>query len=437
MADQAISQPIRGVASPTLHRVILFSERLARLTWPGQTAVVVAYTAIVALVWSFALDSFAAGFAAALVGFVFMSIDWIGLALLPKRGRSFGPVAPGLVFFGGVRCTLSVTLAVFAREPNIAWSLLLCGHLALTGYALDSMWGEPFRMGVARRTYRSPKLDGAPPLRIAHLSDFHVERLTQREGKVLALLDEMRPDLIVYTGDLLSYSYIDDPVAQAECRALMSRLHAPLGVFAVPGTPLVDTETALRNVLGDVDNITLLRDCVVSLPQCPGIKLIGLSCTHNPAIDAPNLDSVVDGLAPGEYTILLYHAPDLMPEAARLGIDLVLCGHTHGGQIRLPLFGAVFTSSIYGKRYEMGEYREGSTTMVVSRGIGMEGKGMPRMRFLCEPEIELIELRGTLEAEEALGDTAPASYRARPRFNLPATQSLYAPESIAPMKARP
>jgi predicted MPP superfamily phosphohydrolase len=99
-------------------------------------------------------------------------------------------------------------------------------------------------------------------LRIAHLSDFHVERLTQREEKVLALLDELRPDLIVYTGDMLSYSYMDDPVAQAECRALMSRLRAPLGVFAVPGTPLVDTETALHNVLGDLSNITLLRDCV-------------------------------------------------------------------------------------------------------------------------------------------------------------------------------
>jgi hypothetical protein len=437
MAEQALSQPIRGVASPTLHRVILLSERLARLTWPGQTAMVAAYTAIIALVWGFALDSFAAGIAAALASFVFMAIDWIGLALLPKRRRSFGPVAPGLIFFGGMRCTLSVALAVLAREPSVAWSLLLCGHLALTGYALDSMWGEPFRVGVTRRTYRSPKLDGAPPLRIAHLSDFHVERLTQREEKVLALLDEMRPDLIVYTGDLLSYSYIDDSVAQAECRALMSRLHAPLGVFAVPGTPLVDTEIALHSVLGDLDNITLLRDCVVSLPQSPGIKLIGLSCTHNPAIDAPNLDAVVDGLAPGDYTILLYHAPDLMPEAARLGIDLVLCGHTHGGQIRLPLFGAVFTSSIYGKRYEMGEYREGGTTMVVSRGIGMEGKGMPRMRFLCEPEIQLIELRGTLEAEEALGDTTPASYRVRPRFNRSAIKSLHAPESISTMKASP
>jgi predicted MPP superfamily phosphohydrolase len=430
MADQAFSQPIKGVASPTLHRVILLSERLARLTWPGQTAVVVAYTAIVALVWGLALDSFAAGLAVALVGFVFVAIDWIGLALLPKRRRSFGPVAPGLVLLGGIRCALSVALAILAPYSDIAATLLICGHLALTGYALDSMWGEPFRVGVTRRTYRSSKLDGVPPLRIAHLSDFHVERLTQREAQVLALLDEMRPDLIVYTGDLLSYSYIDDPVAQAECRALMSRLRAPLGVFAVRGTPFVDTETALHNVLGDLGNITLLSDCVVSLPEYPSIKLIGLSCTHNPAIDAPNLDSVVDGLALGDYTMLLYHAPDLMPEASRLGIDLVLCGHTHGGQIRLPLFGAVFTSSIYGKRYEMGEYREGATTMVVSRGIGMEGKGMPRMRFLCEPEIELIELRGTLEAEEALGDTTPASYRARPHFNRPAIKSLHAPESI-------
>ena len=405
MADQTLAQPIRGVASPTLHRVIMFSERLARLAWPGQAAVVCAYAAIAALAWGFALDSSAAGMAAALIGFVFMAIDWIGLVLLPKRRRSFGPVAPGLVLFGGIRCALSVALAILARYSDIAAPLLLWGHLALTGYALDSMWGEPFRVGVTRRTYRSSKLDGAPPLRIAHLSDFHVERLTQREEKVLALLDGMRPDLIVYTGDLLSYSYMDDPVAQAECRALMSRLGAPLGVFAVPGTPLVDTETALHNVLGGLGNITLLRDGVVSLPQYPCIKLIGLNCTHNPAIDAPNLDAVVDGLAPGDYTILLYHAPDLMPEAARQGIDLVLCGHTHGGQIRLPLFGAVFTSSIYWKRYEMGEYREGGTTMYVTRGIGMEGKGMPRMRFLCEPEIELIELRGTLEAEEALGDT--------------------------------
>ena len=413
MADQAFTQPIRGVASPTLHRLILFSERLAQLAWPGQTAVVFAYAALAALVWGLAIHSLIAGLAVALIGLIFTAIDWAGLALLPRRRRSFGPVAPGLVLFAGARCALNIALAVLAPEPGIALALLLCGHLALAGYALDSMWGEPFRIGVTRLVYRSPKLDGAPPLRIAHLSDLHVERLTRREEQVLALLDEMRPDLIVYTGDLLSFSYVDDPVAQTECRGLMSRLRAPLGVFAVPGTPLVDTEPALHAVLGGLENVTLLRDGVVSLPEYPCVKLIGLNCTHDPETDAPHLHSLVDGLAPGDYTLLLYHAPDLMLEAARLGVDLVLCGHTHGGQVRLPLFGAVFTSSIYWKRYEMGEYREGRTTMYVTRGIGMEGKGMPRMRFLCEPEIELIELRGSLRAEESLADAA-ATREARP-----------------------
>jgi predicted MPP superfamily phosphohydrolase len=401
MTDQLSTQRIAGVASHRLHRLILFSERLARLTTPGQLIVVAGYTAFVALVWGLALDSLAAGLNISLIGAFFTAIDWIGLTQLPRRRRSFGPVAPGVVLFGGLRAALSIVLAPFASDPILASTLLLGGHFALTGYALDSMWGEPFRVGVTRLTYRSPKLDSAPPIRILHLTDFHVERLTRREEKVLALIDELRPDLIVYTGDLLSFSYIDDATAQADCRALMSKLHAPLGVFAVPGTPLVDTEPALERVLAGLDNVTLLRGCAVSLPEYPCVKLIGLNCTHDPALDGASLDEELAGLSADDYKILLYHAPDLMPEAARHGVDLVLCGHTHGGQVRLPLIGAVFTSSVYGRRYQMGEYRDGGTTMYVSRGIGMEGKGMPRMRFLCEPEIELIELRGTPGAESA------------------------------------
>ena len=413
MTDQALSRPTSGVASPTLHRVILFSERLASLSWPGQVVVVLGYTALVVLVWGLALESFAAGFTVALVNLVFTLIDWIGLAQLPRRRRSFGPIPPGLVLFGGLRCALSVTLALFAADPILASTALVVGHLALTGYALNSMWGEPFRVGVTRLAYRSPKLGDAPPIRILHLTDFHVERLTRREEKVLALAEQLRPDLIVYTGDLLSYSNVDDPVAQADCRALMSRLHAPLGVFAVPGTPLVDTESALAGVLGGLENVHLLADGVVSLPGYPDLNLIGLTCTHNSPNDGARLAQLIDGLPAESFRLLLYHAPDLMPEAARCGIDLILCGHTHGGQVRLPVFGALFTSSLYWKRYEMGEYRDGGTTMYVSRGIGMEGKGMPRMRFLCEPEIELIELRGARPAEDALLEKTLARARRR------------------------
>ena len=414
MPDRVSAHSIKGVASPTLHRLILFTERLSQLSRTGQIAVVLAYTAIVVLIWGFALDSIAAGFNIALINLFFTLVDWLSLAELPRRRRSFGSIASGVVLFGGLRCALTVGMALLSSSPIAASTLLLVGHLALTGYVLDSMWGEPFRVGVTHITYRSLKLDAAPRMCILHLTDFHIERLTRREKKVLALIDELRPDLIVYTGDLLSYSYIDDPAAQADCRALMAQLRAPLGVFAVPGTPLVDTDLVLERVLGGLDNIQLLRDGILSLHDYPGLTLIGLSCTHDSAIDGPRLERLVAGLPAGGYKILLYHTPDLMPEAARLGIDLVLCGHTHGGQIRLPLFGALVTSSIYGKRYEMGEYREGNTTMYVSRGIGMEGKGVPRMRFLCEPEIELIELRGMRTAEGRLREKTPSRGAAQP-----------------------
>jgi predicted MPP superfamily phosphohydrolase len=94
---------------------------------------------------------------------------------------------------------------------------------------------------------------------------------------------------------------------------------------------------------------------------------------------------------------LLYHTPDLAPEAAEAGIDLQLSGHTHGGQVRLPFFGALFAGSLYGKRYEVGRLSEGALTLYVTRGIGMEGKGAPRVRFLSPPEITLWELSGPPE----------------------------------------
>jgi hypothetical protein len=82
-----------------------------------------------------------------------------------------------------------------------------------------------------------------------------------------------------------------------------------------------------------------------------------------------------------------------MPVAPQYGINLYLCGHTHGGQVRLPFYGAVVTASTLGKRFEMGYYRLQDTHLYVSRGIGFEGMGAPRVRFLCPPEITLVSIR--------------------------------------------
>jgi predicted MPP superfamily phosphohydrolase len=84
-----------------------------------------------------------------------------------------------------------------------------------------------------------------------------------------------------------------------------------------------------------------------------------------------------------------------MPLAQQYPVDLYLCGHTHGGQVRLPIYGAIITSSSLGKRYEMGPYVEQDTTLYISRGIGLEGLSAPRMRLLCPPEIILFSLSGS------------------------------------------
>ncbi len=94
----------------------------------------------------------------------------------------------------------------------------------------------------------------------------------------------------------------------------------------------------------------------------------------------------------GSPTVLLNHTPDLIEAAARQRLDLYVAGHTHGGQIRLPGYGALVTFSAYGKRYEAGYYRMAATNLYVSRGLGMEGSGnAPRVRFLCSPEIVVLE----------------------------------------------
>jgi predicted MPP superfamily phosphohydrolase len=147
-----------------------------------------------------------------------------------------------------------------------------------------------------------------------------------------------------------------------------------------------------------MDNIRLLQDELVTISHAgQRIDLIGLACTHRPFVDGPKLQAVLAASRPAgaaPFTILLYHTPDLAPEAAEAGMDLQLSGHTHGGQVRLPGYGAIFAGSLYGKRFESGRMTVGRMELYVTRGIGMEGKGAPRVRFLAPPEIILWEIDG-------------------------------------------
>lgn len=327
-----------------------------------------------------------------------IAVDWGMLAWLPKRDRSFGPVTASLLALAIVRWAL-VIAAAFAQAAWITATVIVV-QLAITTAAWYGLWIEPFRLGVTRVQIKSPKLNGHKPLRLLHLSDLHIERITQRERELLRLVDQLQPDLIVFTGDYLNLSYTHDERAHADCREVLAQLRAPMGVYAISGSVSVDPQPVVTKLLDGL-SVQRLDNQVHSIKLAgdePSLAVIGVTCTNNVPRDSETLRRMMDQVPNNPcmpFTLLLYHTPDIIPQAAREGVDLYLCGHTHGGQIRLPLFGALVTSSRFWKKYEMGRYIEGNTTLYVTRGIGMEGKGAPRARFLCPPEIELFELRGS------------------------------------------
>ncbi len=97
----------------------------------------------------------------------------------------------------------------------------------------------------------------------------------------------------------------------------------------------------------------------------------------------------------GVLRILLYHTPDLAIEAAQEHVDLYLCGHTHGGQIRLPAVGALFASSRFGRRLDRGLHRlANGGAIYTTPGVGLEGMGLPRARLFCPPEVTVLDVAG-------------------------------------------
>lgn len=377
------------------HTLLALTERPG--SWPAWKLAPVALGCAGAsgVVWTRATTLPVTGWAAGLCLLGFGLADWGLLATLPRRGVSFGAVQPP--WLGLLVLRLFLTLVLVPIAVRSTWPALvgLASLQALVSVLM--LYGtlvEPFRLQISHVAFPTRFSNPGSPLRIVQISDLHVERLTRRELALPALVADLAPDLIVLTGDFLSTSYNRDGRALADLRQLLRTFRAPGGVFAVWGTPEVDVPSILRPVLDDL-GITVLEDRAVEIcHDGHRLWLMGMSCTRDLISAANTLGGLVAGAPDGAFRLLLFHTPDLMPEAAGRGVDLVLSGHTHGGQWRLPGVGAILTSSHYWKRYEAGTYRERDTYMYVSRGLGMEGFGAPRARFFCPPEVVSVTLLG-------------------------------------------
>ena len=307
--------------------------------------------------------------------------DWIILALLPRFRISYGHPQPQSLALALMRIPAALLPGVWA--PAVQG---LGTALVVYGFGLEPTWLE-----VTHEQLTSERLGLRRPIRIVHFGDLHMHRPCRLDDQVVAEISRLRPDLILFSGDAISYSCVDDPEAWMAARRVFQRLDASLGVYAVPGSPPVDRPDVLSEVFEGTP-VRLLNDERITIRAHGGeIELIGVACSHRPFLDAKTLEQLVSESS-GGFRLLLYHSPDLAPHAATIGIDLQFSGHTHGGQVRLPVLGAIYTSSLYGKAMEVGRMKVGGMTLFVTRGLGMEGASAPRVRFLCRPQITLWEL---------------------------------------------
>jgi predicted MPP superfamily phosphohydrolase len=213
----------------------------------------------------------------------------------------------------------------------------------------------------------------------------------------LARLLALAPDLILLGGDLVT-SRVEE--VRAHLPALGS-LRAPLGVFAVLGNHdhYTGHPALLRELLGGAGIQVLHNEAVPVRRDGSSFVLAGIDDLN---VGKPDLEgALADAYRrdPGAPVILLSHNPDVFPEAARRGVALVLSGHTHGGQIRVPGFPAPVRMSRYG--LDEGRFSLARSELVVSRGLGVSG--VP-FRVACSSEAVLITLRnGVVAAGDPLG----------------------------------
>lgn len=298
-------------------------------------------------------------------------------------GRPFDPskvhFSPRWLSVGALAASVAVAGARHGGRARAAVARG-AGLAGLAGLFYATMV-EPAWPRLERVTLHLPSLpSGLDGMRIGQLSDLHLgHRHTIRNTRwaVAELLRE-RPDLIVITGDLVSFKS-----AIHDLPDLLRPLQAALGVYAVPGNhDHWEGLAAIRRALRPLGIEFLINRHRRLEWHRTAFNLIGLDDLWN---GSPNYAAALRG-ARHLFSILLSHAPDGADRAARYGVDLQLSGHTHGGHMSLPLLGP-FSLPRYGLKHAAGHEHVDGMQLYVSRGLG----GMP-LRFGSPPELTIFTL---------------------------------------------
>ena len=334
--------------------------------------------------------------------------------------------------WGGTALVLAVLLAGFGDDDFTAVRLLsqaLFGELvALTAWIAALCWRRGLRPWAAVvalactallatyaeayhreptdlqvRRYEVDLTHGRPArghFRIAQLSDIQADRIGSYEVRALRTAAALKADLVVLTGDYVQprFDYTEPRLdatrkkTTADLNRLLKevRFDAPLGVFAVRGDvdldwPRVFEGTPITTLTGQIATETL--------PGGKSLSLIGVTPRMSHGRDTESLQALVRQAPSDAVRIVIGHGPDFVRDlAGAVPVDLALAGHTHGGQVVLPWLGAPITKTRLPRLYASGLHDFAGVPIHVSAGVGMERGAAPQLRFLCPPEISLLEV---------------------------------------------
>lgn len=256
--------------------------------------------------------------------------------------------------------------------------------LGAYGFAKWDRWD----LRLERTTVKLPRLPAAfDGFTIAHLTDLHLGKRVPRGfvEEAVELANRAQPDLVALTGD-----YVTSQIGMIQpCCEVLAGLRAPHGVVAVLGNHdyWTDGEEVARG-LQEIAGATVLQNRSVLLER-DGDEL-AVAGVDDAVTEHDDIDRALADVPAEQAVVMLVHYPDVVNQAAARNVDLVLAGHTHGGQVVVPFYGAPVLPTKLGRRFASGLVPVGETQIFISRGVGM---AIMSLRLNCPPQVAVLTLR--------------------------------------------
>lgn len=292
------------------------------------------------------------------------------------------------LFLCGAAGILVWTGTLLSRRRSLpAWLKLslgvtMSGGLLLVDmYLVEPNWIQIETVGI--HNHRLAELLGAT--KVVQISDLHVSgRLGFREENLIRTVNDLLPDIVLITGD-----FVSDTAGKGAAVEVTRRLTAKLGKFGVPGN-----NDNYRYKPGEMRKSFPAAGVVVLVNEnrrllLPNGRILNLAGVNDPVTGQARIDDALFGIPVGEPVVMLAHSPEFLPVAAGKGVDLLLTGHTHGGQFGMQWLIRFFNLTDPVNTMQ-GLYKDRQTTMYVNRGIGTTT--LP-LRFLCRPEVTIFEFQ--------------------------------------------